>query len=85
MTQSGLSKNAAPIERRLIEVPRALGVPRCSRSESRKDEIVLVHIRLMAAEARFVLRLVDRLAIDNTADSHPPVAAYRFESVSWSM
>jgi hypothetical protein len=59
------------IESGIIDVPRTLGVPHCSRGESCKDEIVLFHIRQMAAEACVVLRLVDRLAVDKTAESPP--------------
>jgi hypothetical protein len=53
-----------------------------SRCKSRKDEVVVFHVSLMAAEARFVLRLVLRFAVDKSAEAQPPVAAYFFESLT---
>jgi hypothetical protein len=48
------------------------GVAQQSRREARKDKIVPFHIRIVAGEACFVLRLVHRLAADEPAE--PPTA-----------
>jgi hypothetical protein len=47
-----------------------------------KNEVVFFGMGGVAGEAGLVLRLIDWLAVDESPESHPPVEAYLFESLT---